>query len=148
MKTVRLGVFETNSSSTHAICMCSDEDYQKFLDCELFMTYDRCDNYKLVTAEEIYEQFKKEFTVDELAGRYPTLDEFKEVLRSKGNFSYIENDDPDAYDSEEEFRSAKIEDWLANESYGNAHNYHRDEYETFTSKFNGVVAFGYYGYMC
>lgn len=30
MKQVRRGVFETNSSSTHSICICTEEDYQQF----------------------------------------------------------------------------------------------------------------------
>ena len=29
-KQIRLGVFETNSSSTHSICICSDEEWEGF----------------------------------------------------------------------------------------------------------------------
>lgn len=32
---IRLGVFETNSSSTHSIAICSAEDYEKFKNGEL-----------------------------------------------------------------------------------------------------------------
>ena len=38
MKTiVRKGVFETNSSSTHTMIMCTDEEYQKFEDGEMLI---------------------------------------------------------------------------------------------------------------
>lgn len=30
MKQIRYGVFETNSSSTHSLTICSDEEYKKF----------------------------------------------------------------------------------------------------------------------
>lgn len=33
----RFGVFETNSSSTHSICICTEEDYQRFLNGELVL---------------------------------------------------------------------------------------------------------------
>lgn len=38
MKTiVRKGVFETNSSSTHSMIMCTGEEYQKFEDGEMLV---------------------------------------------------------------------------------------------------------------
>lgn len=43
MLQIRQGVFETNSSSTHSICICTEEDYQKFRSGEkLFDTYGDC----------------------------------------------------------------------------------------------------------
>ena len=30
MKTIRLGTFETNSSSTHSMVICSEEEYEKW----------------------------------------------------------------------------------------------------------------------
>lgn len=35
MKQIRYGVFETNSSSTHSLTICSDEEYKKFESGEL-----------------------------------------------------------------------------------------------------------------
>lgn len=35
MKQIRPGLFETNSSSTHVLTMCSDEDYKAWLDGKL-----------------------------------------------------------------------------------------------------------------
>lgn len=33
---VRRGVFETNSSSVHSLCICSEDDYDRFKNGELF----------------------------------------------------------------------------------------------------------------
>lgn len=35
MKQVRMSVFETNSSSTHSICICNEEDFIKWENCEV-----------------------------------------------------------------------------------------------------------------
>ena len=35
MKQIRTGLFETNSSSTHVLTMCSDEEYKDWLDGKL-----------------------------------------------------------------------------------------------------------------
>lgn len=41
MKTVvRYKVFETNSSSSHALCVCTPEEYEKFLNGELMLHVD------------------------------------------------------------------------------------------------------------
>ena len=38
MKQIRYGVFETNSSSTHSLTICSDEQYKKFQSGELVLS--------------------------------------------------------------------------------------------------------------
>jgi hypothetical protein len=38
MKQIRYGVFETNSSSTHSLTICSDEEYKKFESGELVIS--------------------------------------------------------------------------------------------------------------
>lgn len=38
-ETIRRGVFETNSSSTHSLTMCTEEEYQKWKDGELYISY-------------------------------------------------------------------------------------------------------------
>lgn len=40
MYTIRQSVFETNSSSTHSLILCSDEDYKKLRNEELFIGED------------------------------------------------------------------------------------------------------------
>ena len=49
MKIVRQGVFETNSSSTHSLSICSTEDFKKWMNNELFYC---CDEDKFYTLEE------------------------------------------------------------------------------------------------
>ena len=53
MEQIRRGIFETNSSSTHSITMCSDSDYEKWKKGELI--YD-CDDEVLV---EVNDEIKK-----------------------------------------------------------------------------------------
>lgn len=68
---IRRGVFETNSSSTHSICICSKTDYEKFIAGELW--YSRWTD-DLVTRQQINERIHKffpdknmeDYTVEEL----------------------------------------------------------------------------------
>lgn len=53
LKVIRRGVFETNSSSTHSITMCSKEDYDKWERGEMFY----CDG-GLVSREEAIKELK------------------------------------------------------------------------------------------
>ena len=62
---IRLGVFETNSSSTHSIAICSDEELEKWKAGELLYDYT---NSTLVSVPE------------EDCYRYKTFEEFKEYL--------------------------------------------------------------------
>jgi len=64
VKQVRHGVFETNSSSTHSLTMCSAEDFKKFEDGELMWdSYndalvkqsDDADNEDFQTYEQFFE---------------------------------------------------------------------------------------------
>lgn len=53
---IRHGVFETNSSSTHSITMCMENDYDKFTKGELLLYEEE----KLVTKEEAIANIKAE----------------------------------------------------------------------------------------
>ena len=48
MRKVRPGIFETNSSMTHALCICTPEEWKKFKDGELLW-----DRYRNKMKEEI-----------------------------------------------------------------------------------------------
>lgn len=50
MKQIRKGVFETNSSSTHSITICTDEDYQEFIKGNLM--YDKFDEVLVPFSKE------------------------------------------------------------------------------------------------
>ena len=49
MKTIRKGVFETNSSSTHSICICTDEELEAWQNNEIFWNYGN----DFITKEEL-----------------------------------------------------------------------------------------------
>ena len=84
MKTIRLGTFETNSSSTHSMVICTEEEYEKWANGELYASRWE-DGFK--TKEEVIEEARKEY--------YEKFD-------SEGNF--IPDDE---YETVEEF----LNDW-------------------------------------
>jgi hypothetical protein len=57
MRVIRRGVFETNSSSTHSITMCSKEDYDKWEKGEIL--FDR-DEGQFITKEEAIQKLKND----------------------------------------------------------------------------------------
>ena len=68
MRQIRCGVFETNSSSTHSITICTEEDYEKFVHGELVY-----DNWN----EELMSRSKAEQDGDGAAdGRYSDYGSF------------------------------------------------------------------------
>ncbi|MFI3231059.1 MAG: hypothetical protein R3Y29_05870 [bacterium] len=57
--TIRQGVFETNSSSTHAVTITTLETYNRWLSDELFIRLKGGADYEFVEKEEILEKFRK-----------------------------------------------------------------------------------------
>lgn len=121
MKLIRRGTFETNSSSTHSITMCKESDFDKWKNGEMY--WDRWDE-KLVSKEEVEKEMAK--LKEEFISEHPGYDK-------------------DDADWEEE-----LEDYLNSDkeyyTYEEFNDYDYIEYETFEDKYEGVVAFGYYGY--
>ena len=65
---IRRGVFETNSSSTHSITMCSNKEYEKWENGEVLYWQD---GDKFGTREEIIEEYKNnKIEIDNLEGMY------------------------------------------------------------------------------
>jgi len=52
MESIRIGVFETNSSSTHSLTMCSSEDYSRWRKREVYLNDYHKDLPKFCTKEE------------------------------------------------------------------------------------------------
>ena len=81
---VRMNVFETNSSMTHALTMCADSDYQKWANGELYWNcFTWGDERNMISKEEVeaelmadYEKFKDDY------------DSFDDYARSEGYISY------------------------------------------------------------
>lgn len=71
---VRSNVFETNSSSTHSLTMCSNDEFEKFKKGELVLQY----GYKLVPLEEGLKEYPEATNAEELQevsyGDYQTWD--------------------------------------------------------------------------
>ena len=119
MRTIRIGTFETNSTSTHSITMCMESDFLKWKNGEMY--WNRW-NEELVPKEIVEEKFLKENT-----GVSKEDPDFKDKLEE-----YL-NDDDKTYYTYEEFNDY---DYIEYETYANKYN---------TPNGDTVVAFGYYG---
>ena len=121
---IRRGVFETNSSSTHSLTMCSKSEYDEF---EKGNMYIERWGSKLYTKEKMNEKFKQmtDWRTKEL--KYRGVD----------------------WDNDEEFNRVLEEtDYVTYDKYWDTVS---EEYETFEDSYTGkdgdtVIAFGYYGY--
>lgn len=121
---IRRGVFETNSSSTHSLTMCSKSEYDEF---EKGNMYIEKWGSKLYTKEEMVEKFKQmvDWRTKEL--KYRDID----------------------WDNDEEFNRVLEEtDYVTYDKYWDTVS---EEYETFEDSYTSkdgetVIAFGYYGY--
>lgn len=134
MKQIRRGVFETNSSSTHSITMCSENEYDKWKNGELL--FNRWDD-EFITKEGIIEKAKVK------QEKY-----LKEKEEGKTLYNY-----------QEKYTNAKNDEELFEAEYdeedGDYYTYDRFwndmDYETFEDSYTTkdgekVIAFGYYGY--
>lgn len=83
MKTIRKGVFETNSSSTHSICICTDEELEAWKNNEIF--WDGYNNEFIPKEDVLIDATRTEGETDE--------DLLEELLRNPRKF------DVDTYDS-------------------------------------------------
>lgn len=119
MRTIRIGTFETNSSSIHSITMCMESDFLKWKNGEMY--WNRW-NDELVSKEKVEEGFLKENP-----GVSREDPDFKDKLEE-----YL-NDDDKTYYTYEEFNDY---DYIEYETYVDKYN---------TPNGDAVVAFGYYG---
>lgn len=121
-KQIRCGVFETNSSSTHSLTMCSGDEFKKWMRGEVLYWEDKD---KFATRDEIMDELK--------TMRYSWNDKLV--------YGDVDWDDEDAVYNV--FCDERIR------SYNEFFN--MDYYETFanshtTPSGENVYAFGYYGY--
>lgn len=77
MITVRNGVFETNSSSTHCVTLMSSDDFKKFSEGECW--YDFA-SHEIMSIEDIYQSFMALAEKKNYTGKKPTLEDFKKAL--------------------------------------------------------------------
>lgn len=129
---IRYGVFETNSSSVHSLIMCSDNEYQKFVDNELL--YDLW-NEELITYNKALDKLYKNVKFDT---------DFKYHFNLPDDFSR---------DKLNDFSLGELEYYLASEASIYTCNYFFNEleYNTYEDTYRTihgeiVHAFGYYGH--
>lgn len=129
---IRYGVFETNSSSVHSLIMCSDNEYQKFVDNELFYDYW---NDCFITYNE-------------------ALDKLYENVKFSGEFKYhFDLSDDFSRDKLNDFPLDELAYYLASEAgiYTCDYFFNELDYETYGDTYRTihgevVHAFGYYGH--
>jgi hypothetical protein len=95
MRTVRRGVFETNSSSVHSLTIVTEEEFEKWNE------YNYMYDGKVYTFEEAKEKLAEEYKFLNTA-EYVSRDEWEEVL-SDWNFKTTENFNNDYEDFTEYF---------------------------------------------
>lgn len=144
---VRQGVFETNSSSTHSLIICSKDDFDKWERGEVFWLgsdwHELGTNKSFVTPEEL-EELTEKYNEEEQK-RIDSGDKFAKVLDMDKVLN--EGRDYDSYydsywDTERSSLEAHtIDDWYARN--GNLETYS----QSFTSPSGDeMVAFGAFGY--
>ena len=134
-KQIRRGVFETNSSSTHSLTMCSEEEFEQWEKGEVLFdvwgskkfvkAFDLSDNDKKYAAQD-YENQKNEFSKD--------WSELSESAKEKYYLKYAQKNniiDEDAKTYEEYMEDSYLETFI----------------NRYTSKSGDrIVAFGKYGF--
>ncbi len=116
-KQIRVGVFETNSSMTHALTICTQEEYDKWQNGETLL--DRCwgsDKKFITNDDERIAKLKKEYE----DGDNKYYDTFEEFLVDNGICSYDE--------------------------YNNDYYFEHFHKPFTTPSGDKMVAFGYYGH--
>ena len=135
MRQVRRGLFETNSSSTHSLTMCSGDEFRRWENGELL--FDRW-NEEFVEASSVktghnMDEVKEKY--EEVRGKiWKNFDDLTEAEIADFCEEYFEEDDDNQY--------------VTYEWYFDHYEYYFDTFEdSYTTK-NGdaVVCFGYYGY--
>jgi len=116
LRVIRKGVFETNSSSTHSITMCSKEDYDKWERGEMFYS-----DGGLVSKEEAIEELKNNKWFNKNNPEFNFIDE--EAV----NEALVDND----YQTEKQYFNDDLEGF-------------EDTYTTKSGEV--IIAFGKYGY--
>lgn len=79
MRIVRRNTFETNSSSTHSLTMCTKDDYEKWKNGEL--VYDRWDDGLINPTEQLPDEdqyYDKQYQTPEEFFNNPYYETFKE----------------------------------------------------------------------
>lgn len=131
---IRRGVYETNSSSTHSLTMCSEEEFEQWK------------NGELLFDEWGYESFVKANSLSDDDKKYAAQD----YENHKDDFS---KDWSDLSESAKEKYYSKYakENNIVDEDAKTYEEWQHDDLETFVNRYTNksgdkIVAFGKYGY--
>lgn len=131
---IRRGVFETNSSSTHSLTMCSEEEFEQWKNGELL--FDEWGSESFVKANSLSDDDKKYAVKDYENHKYEFSKDWSDLSESAKEKYYtkyakennIVDEDAKTY---EEWRHSNLETFV----------------DRYTSKSGDkIVAFGKYGY--
>lgn len=161
MKTIRTCVFETNSSSTHVISMCSEKKYNDFFNKNIGL-WSTCDD-KIMSFEEVLEDLRSDYRNDSVSKRFEdqlikdyvadpdkifTVENLKAVINEYGHLKDAYDDDDDIEGIDSDIHALL---WFLRGGYQTADEWAEEEWieevfkDSYTSE-NGetIVAFGYY----
>lgn len=158
MKTIRIGTFETNSSSTHSITMCMEEEFEKWKNGELYyIPYDnefvgKETRDRILRERVLYDKINVDDNNNTLnyKGKTIEFDDWKDKCEKRKQFYTEEN--------LSEVTQEEIDEYLENENdtlslpltYEEYDDYICERFDIFnkkleTPKGEKVVSFGYYG---
>ena len=140
---IRLGVFETNSSSVHSLTMVEKPDYEKWKKGEiLFSEYPRHGGSEFLPADEAIEKNLSMFNKEDLTDKF-----VEEYRKTKNLYKSLDADedcyiDYDDLDLSEFYLNYEEYEEMVTERY-----YYEDFKQEYTTKSGDtIVAFGYYGH--
>lgn len=162
MKTIRTCVFETNSSSTHVISMCSEKKYDDFFKNHIGLWSTGSD--KIMSFEEVLEDLRNDYNNERVRKRFDnqivkdyvadpdkifTVENLKAVINEYKHLEEAYDDDDDIEGIDSDIHALL---WFISDGYQTAEEWGEEEWieEVFEDSFtteNGetIVAFGYYG---
>lgn len=161
MKTIRTCVFETNSSSTHVISMCSEKKYNDFFDKHIGLWSTGSD--KIMSFEEVLEELRSDYSNDSVRQRFEnriikdyvadpdkifTVENLKAAIKEYEHLKEAYDDDDVIAGIDNDIHALL---WFLNGGYQTADEWAEEEWieevfkDSYTSE-NGetIVAFGYY----
>lgn len=162
MKTIRTCVFETNSSSTHVISMCSEKKYDDFFKNHIGLWSTGSD--KIMSFEEVLEDLRNDYNNERVRKCFDnqivkdyvadpdkifTVENLKAVINEYKHLEEAYDDDDDIEGIDSDIHALL---WFISDGYQTAEEWGEEDWieEVFEDSFtteNGetIVAFGYYG---
>lgn len=145
-ESTRRGVFETNSSSTHSLTMCTEQEFEDWKNGKtLINRYDG----EFIPAEkntlpekDLKIEYFKEYA-EKIENGYVYENKYYTTLEDMVEEVQLDEKELEAFKND-----MKNDDYM---TYDEFWNYYEDEYNTFTESYTTksgekIVAFGYYGY--